>query len=100
MITVASISGKLVEKLHLNSVTDKIASGQSKLQRCFSTGVSPSRAALIVTELRAKARDSRSQIFLGFLDAAKAFDKVLHGSMLRKIFLAGLEENEWIMLNE
>ena len=57
-IAVASINGKLVEKLHLHSVTDKIASGQSKLQRGFTTGVSSSRVALIVPELRAEARDN------------------------------------------
>jgi hypothetical protein len=41
-------------------------------------------AAIIVTELQAEAKDSKSYLSLALLDAQKAFDKLWHNSLLRK----------------
>ena len=99
-ITVTSTISKIIEKLLLIRCEDQILQHQSQLQRGFTKGVSQTSAALILTEIIAEANDSNSPLYLGFLDAQKAFDKVWHQSMLRKVYLAGIEGNQWTIISE
>ena len=99
-ITVASIIGKVFERLHLHSVEDQLSRDQSKLQRGFTKGTSPLYAALILTEAIAEAQDIKHPLYAAFLDASKAFDVVWHNSMLRKLYEAGLHGVDWILMKE
>ena len=99
-ITVASIIGKVFERLHLHSVEDQLSQDQSKLQRGFTKGTSPLYAALILTEAIAEAQDIKHPLYAAFLDASKAFDVVWHNSMLRKLYEAGLHGVDWILMKE
>lgn len=99
-ITVTSIIGKLAEKLHLNCTEDRVISTQNALQRGFTSGVSQTKAALIVTEIRAEAIDTDQPIYFGFLDAQKAFDNVWHSSMLRRAAQYGINGKQWQTLND
>ena len=99
-ITVASIIGKVFEKLHLNAIEEQLGNAQSKLQRGFTKGTSPLYAALILTEAIAEAQDLKHPLYAAFLDASKAFDVVWHNSMLRKLYDAGLHGVDWILMKD
>ena len=99
-ITVASIIGKVFEKLHLIAIEEQLETVQSKLQRGFTKGTSPLYAALILTEAIAEAQDLKHPLYAAFLDASKAFDVVWHNSMLRKLYDAGLQGVDWILMKE
>ena len=74
-ITVTNVINKVMEKLHLDDSCSVIADAQNSLQKGFTAGVSPTLAAIIVTELQVEAKDSKSYLSLA-LDAQKAFDKL------------------------
>ncbi|KAK3089402.1 hypothetical protein FSP39_003368 [Pinctada imbricata] len=59
---------------------------------------SPVYAGLILTEALAEAMDTKQTLYAGFLDASKAFDVVRHDSMLRKLYIQGLEGTDWLLL--
>ena len=99
-ITVASIIGKVFEKLHLSSIEDQLGNDQSRLQRGFTKGTSPLYAALILTEAIAEAQDRKHPLYAAFLDASKAFDVVWHNSMLRKLYEAGLQGVDWVLMKD
>ena len=58
---------------------------QSPLQFGFTKGLSPTMAALIVTETIADALDRRSTLYLIALDVKKAFDVVDHDILMHKM---------------
>ena len=99
-ITITSIVGKLVEKIHLDSVTEMLSKVQSKLQRGFTKDTSPSFGSLILTEAIAESIDNGKPLFTTFIDATKAFDVVWHDSMLVKLYDAGIQGYKWTFLNE
>ena len=70
---------------------DLLTVKQNKLQRGFTKGVSPTNAALILTEAIAESKDTKRPIYATFVDATKAFDVVWHSSMLVKLFNYGLK---------
>ena len=74
-------------------------SNQSKLQFGFSSGVSPLYAALLITELIAEAKDSKSQLLLTFMDTSKAFDVIDHKAMLNSLHMQGIAGTLWQLFN-
>ncbi|MEW8546332.1 MAG: reverse transcriptase family protein [Candidatus Thiodiazotropha sp.] len=99
-ITITSIVGKLVEKIHLDSVTDLLSTVQNKLQRGFTKDTSPAFGSLLLTEVIAESADIGRPLFTTFIDANKAFDVVWHDSMLVKLYDAGVRGGKWRFLNE
>ncbi|KAK3102589.1 hypothetical protein FSP39_012434 [Pinctada imbricata] len=97
-ITVSSIIGKIFEKIHLDSMESLLTSQQNDLQSGFTKNTSPVYAGLILTEALAEAMDTKQTLYAGFLDASKAFDVVWHDSMLRKLYIQGLEGTDWLLL--
>ena len=69
----ASIIGKVFEKLHLNAIEEQLGNAQSKLQRGFTKGTSPLYAALILTEAIAEAQDLKHPLYAAFLGRIKGF---------------------------
>ena len=90
-ITVTNVTSKLFEKLHLKKCEEILTNNQSQLQRGFTKGVSPTNAALIITEIMSESKENKQDIYLAFLDAQKAFDRVWHSSLLRRIYFSGIE---------
>ncbi|KAK3098774.1 hypothetical protein FSP39_022998 [Pinctada imbricata] len=97
-ITVSSIIGKIFEKIHLDSMESLLTSQQNDLQRGFTKNTSPVYAGLILTEALAEAMDTKQTLYAGFLNASKAFDVVWYDSMLRKLYIQGLEGTDWLLL--
>ncbi|KAK3088432.1 hypothetical protein FSP39_019152 [Pinctada imbricata] len=54
--------------------------------------------ALIIEEFVRESKDQKSKTFLSLLDARAAFDMVWHSSLLRKLYLQGIEGNLWILI--
>ena len=82
-ITVASIFGKIFEKLLLLRLTT-MNSQQSNLQFGFTKESTPAMAALLVSEATLDSKATNSPLFLATLDSQKAFDVVNHHIMLDK----------------
>ena len=55
-------------------------------------------AGLLLTEAIAEAIDLKKPLFAAYLDASKAFDVVWHDSMLRKLYLCGLQGKDWLLM--
>jgi hypothetical protein len=86
-ITVTAILGKVLEHVILERMED----GQSSLQFGFTSGLSPSMAALLLSESVAETRDNGETLFVCTLDAVKAFDTVNHPSLMCKLFDADID---------
>ena len=98
-ITITSIIGKIVEMhmmRHARPLLDKL---QSRLQFGFSKGVSPLYAALMVTEITAEAKDTKSQLNLTFMDTSKAFDVIDHKGMLNSLHQQGVSGTLWSLFH-
>ena len=66
---------------------------QSSLQFGFTSGVTPGIASVLITEATVEAYDRGEPWYMCTLDAKKAFDTVNYDSLLRKIYLLGIDEN-------
>ncbi|MES9884558.1 MAG: reverse transcriptase family protein [Sedimenticola sp.] len=97
-ITVTSVIMKVLEHIlnqRHNLILDQT---QSKLQKGFTSGQSSMNAALILSETIAEAKNNKKPILLTTLDAQKAFDVVHHNSLLRKLYLDGIQGDDWLLL--
>jgi len=68
------------------------------LQRGFSKRVSPTNAALLLTEAIADAKDRKKKCFVAFIDASNAFDVVWHDSLMLKLFQSGVKDEDWFLV--
>ncbi len=98
-ITITSVLGKLLEHLLINRVRGLLRSIQHPLQFGFTSGLSPSMAALVCTEVLANNKDSRTDTFIATVDVSKAFDSVWHDSVLRKLYIASQADAAWPLLS-
>ncbi|XP_021377157.1 uncharacterized protein LOC110465561 [Mizuhopecten yessoensis] len=57
-------------------------------------------AATILEEVLGDARDCKKDVFAIYLDAKSAFDVVNHNSLLRKLFLAGVDGKSWKVIQD
>ena len=71
---------------------------QKRAQQGFTTGSSPMNSALIVEECYREAKDNNIDFQLILLDAKAAFDTVVHSHMLRRVFLAGIDNRHWTLI--
>ena len=97
-ITVLSITGKVLEKVLQRRTETVLSQNQSRLQRGFTKKSSSINAALLISEMQNEAKDRGEPLTLVTLDAAKAFDVVWQGSLLRKIYLEGVDGCIWLTL--
>ena len=99
-ITITGLIVKILEMYTLQTAFVKIESGQNPLQKGFTKGTSATTAALMFTEALAEARDTKTTLYTACIDASKAFDVVLHNSMLRKLYNSGLPSACWNILKD
>jgi hypothetical protein len=96
-ITIICVIGKVLELLLILRCGHLFRSRQNPLQRGFTQQISPIYAALIVMEIINEFKDNNSDLTVIFLDAEKAFDKVWHSGLFRRLILLGMP-NEYVGL--
>jgi hypothetical protein len=96
-ITITSIIGKTFEKIYLWRIRPPISRSQSQLQLGFTIGKSPMIAAMLMTEAITEADSNKNKLYIAFLDTKKAFDVVWHSSLLRRLYLLGIEGGLWLI---
>ena len=68
------------------SLNTSVEAKQNPLQRGFTSGCSSANTAFFVTEAIAEATDLKRTLYVAMLDASKAFDVVVHSSLLTKLY--------------
>ena len=99
-ITVTPVILKVLEHI-LNTRHNRILEPkQSGLQRGFTQGCSSLNAAVILTECIQESKNQGQNLLLTTLDAQKAFDVVDHHSLLRRLYLDGVEADDWLLIKD
>ena len=98
-ITITATLEKIAEHI-LQEMSKPALGGQiSGLQFGFTSGKSPTMATVCLTEAIANAKDSRQPLYVATLDAQKAFDVVRHEELKRKLYHAGVNGTNWLMID-
>ena len=99
-ITVTPVILKVLEHI-LNHRHNKILEPtQSWLQKGFTQGCSSLNAAVILTECIQESKNTRQNLLLITLDAQKAFDVVNHNSLLRRLYIDGIQGDDWLLVKD
>ncbi len=69
---------------------------QNKLQWGFTQDTPPLLAGLMLQEQINEATEQRKPLYITFLDVKTAFDVVWHDSLLRKIYIDGVQGGLWL----
>ena len=97
-ITVTSVILKVLQHV-LNYRHSKIFNlTQSRIQRWFTTGYYSLNAAFIVSECIQKLNNVTQNLVFTTIDAQKAFDVVDHNSLLRNLYLDGIQVDDWRLI--
>ena len=99
-ITVTQIISKLMEFTIAPNLNACIESKQNPLQRGFTSGCSSANAAFFLTEAVAEATDLKKTLYVAMLDASKAFDVVVHSSLLAKLYNLDFTGVNWLLLQK
>ena len=99
-ITITTLLGKIIEKIHLNLNSVNVSNQQNRLQKGFTRGEMPITAGLILSELMAEARNSKTPFYIAFMDARKAFDVVWHNCLFRDMDKFGIEGDNWLFFSK
>ena len=76
--TLNAIAEKIIAKIHLKQNNASITRQQSRLQKCFTSGETPTVAALVLSEQRRQTTQNLHSVYVALMDAKKAFDIVWH----------------------
>ena len=98
-ITIPSVIVKLIESIIKEVEGSTLMENQNGLQFGFTKGLSPVMASLLVTEALAEAKHKKQSLFVGSLDARKAFDVVVHSIMKFKLFQSGIKRTTWALID-
>jgi endonuclease/exonuclease/phosphatase family metal-dependent hydrolase len=89
-ITIICILGKILEFLLILRIDHIMKWAQNTLQRGFTSQVVPLYAALILMEVINEYKDNHDNLTLVLLDAEKAFDRVWHQGLFRRMVHIGI----------
>ena len=99
-ITVTPVLLKVLEHV-LNTRHNKILEEtQSRLQKGFTSGCSSLNAAVILTECILESKNNNQGLLFTTLDTQKAFDVVDHNSLLRRLYLDGIQGDDWLLIRD
>ena len=99
-ITMTPVLLKVLEH-DLNCRHNKILEEtQSRLQKGFTSGCSSLNVAVILTECILESKNNKEGLILTTLDTQKAFDVVNHNSLLRKLYLDGIQGDDWLLIRD
>ena len=73
---------------------------QSKLQKGFTSGNSSLNEAFILTECILESKNNKDELLLTTIDTQKAFDVVDHNSLLRRLYLDGINGDDWLLIRD
>ena len=90
-ITLTPIMAKILEHILLARDEHLISSKQSNMPIGFTACTSPAWGSLMFTEAIAEAKDKGQPLYATALDTMKAFDTVWHESLLRKLYIRGMD---------
>ena len=99
-ITVLPVIAKIIEVILKNRTQRHILETQNKRQRGFTAGSSPLNSALPIEEAYRESKDNKIDLQIVLLDAKAAFDTVIHSHMMRKAYLAGIEDKHWTLIKD
>ena len=99
-ITVTPVLLKILEHILSKRHNKIFIETQSRLQRGFTQGCSSVNAALILTECILESKNLKQDLLLTTLDTQKAFDVVDQNSLLRKLYLDGVQGDDWLLLKD
>ena len=91
-VSLTSIICKVMEHILISHIMTHLETNDILLQSQFDfrAGHSCKSQLLIVTDDFAKALNNKQEIDIGILDLSKAFDRVLHMRLLRKLDFYGI----------
>lgn len=97
-ITVTSVLGKLFETAVLQRL-NTLNENQSQMQYGFTKGLSPSMAALLLSEATSEAQLMGNTLYVATLDSQKAFDVVNHQILMKKLYEQGIGCHLWTIIS-
>ena len=100
-ITVLPVIGKIIETIIKNRTQRYVLETQNKRQRGFTAGSSPMNSALTIEEAYRDSKDNNNTTLqLVLLDAKAAFDTVIYSHLLRKVYLADIDDKHWSLIKD
>ena len=99
-ITVTPVLLKVLEHVVNTRHNEILEATQSRLQKGFTSGCSSLNAALILTECINESRNNKEELRFTTLDTQKAFDVVDQNSLLRRLYLDGIEGDDWLLIKD
>lgn len=99
-ITVLEVIRKITATIIKERTNDRVLETQNKKQRVFTSGSSALKSALPIEESYRESTDNNITLYLVLLDAKSAFDTVIHSHMLRRVFLAGIDDVHWGLIKD
>jgi hypothetical protein len=99
-ITVTPVIMKILEALVSTVIKPLVAELQHPMQRGFTANSSPLMCASIIEEVLRESQDNKMTTYTAYLDAKSAFDVVNHNSLVRKLYLCGVEGKVWSVIRD
>ena len=98
-ITITPVLTRLLEAVLKSRIKSTLQEKQNWYQRGFTENSSPMNCALLVEEFYRNNKDLNKPTYMAFIDAKSAFDVVVHPNLMRKLYKAGVEPTEWLVIN-
>jgi hypothetical protein len=99
-ITVTPVIMKILEALVSTVIKPLLNELQHPMQRGFTANSSPLMCASIIEEVLRESQDNKLTTYTAYLDAKSAFDVVNHNSLVRKLYLCGIEGKVWSVIRD
>ena len=99
-ITVLVTIEKLFEKIWLTKGKPFIEKNQNKMQRGFTENSSCLNTAFLYSESINESKEKKEPVYVVTLDGQRAFDTVWIRSLLRNIYVDGIPNHLWALLDQ
>ena len=99
-ITVTPVLLKVLEHVVNSRHNEILETTQTILQKGFTSGCSSLNVALILTECINESKNNKEELLFTTLDTQKAFEVVDHNSLLWRLYLDGIEGDDWLLIRD